>query len=118
MQSAKKISITVTPEMLRVIRESVDAGEYASISEVIRDAMRVCSTVDGIARRSISGGTKPSRNGRAKISRSRTFQHTLPAISELGYHFAARSSGFEHHGDCKWHGRARYRREFPGMNPR
>ena len=41
MQSAEKISITMTPEMLRVIRESVDAGEYASTSEVIRDAMRV-----------------------------------------------------------------------------
>ncbi|MDB5525974.1 MAG: type toxin-antitoxin system ParD family antitoxin [Rhizobium sp.] len=41
MQSAEKISITMTPEMLRVIRESVDAGEYASTSEVIRDAMRL-----------------------------------------------------------------------------
>lgn len=41
MQSAEKISITVTPEMLRVIRECVDAGEYASTSEVIRDAMRL-----------------------------------------------------------------------------
>lgn len=41
MQSAEKISITVTPEMLRLIRESVDAGEYASTSEVIRDAMRL-----------------------------------------------------------------------------
>lgn len=41
MQSAEKISITVTPEMLRLIRESVEAGEYASTSEVIRDAMRL-----------------------------------------------------------------------------
>ena len=41
MQSAEKISITVTPEMLRVIRESVEAGEYASDSEVIHDAMRL-----------------------------------------------------------------------------
>lgn len=41
MQSAEKISITMTPEMLRLIRESVDAGEYASTSEVIRDAMRL-----------------------------------------------------------------------------
>jgi antitoxin ParD1/3/4 len=41
MQSAEKISITMTPEMLRVIRESVEAGEYASTSEVIRDAMRL-----------------------------------------------------------------------------
>ncbi len=41
MQSAEKISITMTPEMLRMIRETVDAGEYASTSEVVRDAMRV-----------------------------------------------------------------------------
>jgi antitoxin ParD1/3/4 len=41
MQSAEKISITMTPEMLRVIRETVEAGEYASTSEVVRDAMRV-----------------------------------------------------------------------------
>jgi antitoxin ParD1/3/4 len=41
MQTAEKISITMTPEMLRVIRETVDAGEYASTSEVVRDAMRV-----------------------------------------------------------------------------
>lgn len=41
MQTAEKISITVTPEMLRAIRESVDAGDYASTSEVIRHAMRL-----------------------------------------------------------------------------
>jgi antitoxin ParD1/3/4 len=41
MQAAEKISITMTPEMLRVIRESVDAGEYASTSEVMRDAVRL-----------------------------------------------------------------------------
>jgi len=41
MQPAEKISITVTPEMLRLVRESIEAGEYASTSEVIRDAMRL-----------------------------------------------------------------------------
>jgi antitoxin ParD1/3/4 len=40
MQTAEKVSITITPEMMRVIRESVEAGEYASVSEVFRDAMR------------------------------------------------------------------------------
>jgi antitoxin ParD1/3/4 len=28
MQTAEKISVTMTPEMLRLIRESVDAGDY------------------------------------------------------------------------------------------
>lgn len=40
MQNAEKISITMTSEMMRVIRESVEAGEYASTSEAMRDAFR------------------------------------------------------------------------------
>jgi antitoxin ParD1/3/4 len=40
-QSAEKISVTMTPDMLRVIRESVESGEYASTSEALRDAVRV-----------------------------------------------------------------------------
>ncbi|MER2253253.1 ribbon-helix-helix domain-containing protein [Methylorubrum podarium] len=41
MPSAEKISITMTPEQLRAVRESVAAGEYASTSEVLRDAVRL-----------------------------------------------------------------------------
>lgn len=41
MQQAQKISITTTPDMRRAVRESVEAGEYASTSEVMRDAVRV-----------------------------------------------------------------------------
>lgn len=40
MQPAEKISITMPPEMMRLIRDSIEAGEYASTSEVLRDAMR------------------------------------------------------------------------------
>jgi antitoxin ParD1/3/4 len=41
LQNAEKISITIPPDMLRAIRESVEAGEYASTSEALRDAVRV-----------------------------------------------------------------------------
>jgi antitoxin ParD1/3/4 len=41
MQNAEKISITMTPEMMRVIRASVESGEYASTSEALRDAVRI-----------------------------------------------------------------------------
>jgi antitoxin ParD1/3/4 len=43
MHSAEKISVTMTPEMLRIVRQSVEAGEYASTSEALRDAVRVWS---------------------------------------------------------------------------
>jgi len=41
MGPAEKVSITMTPDMLREVRESVEAGEYASTSEVLRDAVRL-----------------------------------------------------------------------------
>lgn len=41
MPTAEKISITMTGDMLRAIRDSVEAGEFASTSEALRDAVRV-----------------------------------------------------------------------------
>ena len=38
---AEKISITLPPDMLNIIREKVKDGAYASTSEVIREAMRL-----------------------------------------------------------------------------
>lgn len=41
MQQVEKISLTVTPHMARAIRESVEAGDYASASEAVHDAVRI-----------------------------------------------------------------------------
>jgi antitoxin ParD1/3/4 len=38
--SIEKISIALPPEMVNLIREAVETGEYASNSEVVRDALR------------------------------------------------------------------------------
>ena len=40
MATAEKISIALTPEMVAILRQAVDTGEYASSSEVVRDALR------------------------------------------------------------------------------
>ncbi len=37
----EKISITLPPDMLSLIKEKVKGGDYASTSEVIREAMRL-----------------------------------------------------------------------------
>lgn len=39
-QNAEKLSITLPAEMVKVIREKVTQGSYASNSEVIREALR------------------------------------------------------------------------------
>lgn len=41
MTAAEKISITLTPEMNRLIKQRVEAGDFASSSELIREALRV-----------------------------------------------------------------------------
>jgi antitoxin ParD1/3/4 len=40
MSNVEKISVAVTPEMVALMREAIDAGEYASASEVMREALR------------------------------------------------------------------------------
>lgn len=41
MQNAEKVSVTMTPDMMRASRESVKSGEFATTSEAMRDAVRV-----------------------------------------------------------------------------
>ncbi len=40
MTNAEKISIALPPEMVQIVRGAVATGDYASSSEVIRDALR------------------------------------------------------------------------------
>lgn len=40
MSAVKKLTIALTPEMAAFVREAVNAGDYASTSEAIREAVR------------------------------------------------------------------------------
>ena len=40
MSAIEKISIALPHDMVAIVRQAVDAGEYASSSEVVRDALR------------------------------------------------------------------------------
>lgn len=40
MADAEKISVALTPDMAAAVRQAVESGDYASASEVIRDALR------------------------------------------------------------------------------
>ena len=40
MANVEKVSVAVTAEMAAMMREVVEAGEYASTSEVVREALR------------------------------------------------------------------------------
>jgi antitoxin ParD1/3/4 len=41
VQNVEKMSVALTPEMAAAVRQAVESGEYASASEVIREALRL-----------------------------------------------------------------------------
>lgn len=40
MPNVQKVSVALTPEIVAMLREAVDSGEYTSTSEVVREALR------------------------------------------------------------------------------
>ena len=40
MSNVEKVSIALTSEMAAVVRQAVESGEYASNSEIVREALR------------------------------------------------------------------------------
>lgn len=40
MANVEKLSVALTPDMVAELREAVAGGEYGSVSEVVRDALR------------------------------------------------------------------------------
>ena len=40
MANVEKLSIALTPDMVADVRAAVDSGDYGSVSEVVRDALR------------------------------------------------------------------------------
>lgn len=41
MSNVEKVSVALTSQQADLLREGVESGEYATASEVVRDAMRV-----------------------------------------------------------------------------
>jgi antitoxin ParD1/3/4 len=40
MASVRKVSVALTPEQIGLLKAAVDSGEYATTSEIVREAIR------------------------------------------------------------------------------
>jgi len=54
MSAAEKLSITLSAEMARMVRDKVVSGAYSSNSEVIRDALRLLQEQDLLKARKLA----------------------------------------------------------------
>jgi antitoxin ParD1/3/4 len=53
VQNVEKMSVALTPEMAAAVRHAVASGEYASASEVIREALRLWQAHQTVREREI-----------------------------------------------------------------
>jgi antitoxin ParD1/3/4 len=83
MSTAEKISITVTPEMNRIIKQRVEAGEFASSSELIREAFRAWHKQDEEYRERLAA---VKRRIKRSIDDPRPSLSTKEARAELARH--------------------------------
>ena len=59
MTTAEKISIALPPEMMAIVRGAVATGEYASSSEVVRDALRDWTHKRSLRQQGVVGSSEP-----------------------------------------------------------
>ena len=99
MATVEKVSIALPSDMLTMVRQAVDGGDYASSSEVVREALR-----EWKARRALAVGASASMApdaGKKSTRSSQTRRLSLPlnarqsqAITRLCQRFAVRRLAF------------------------
>ena len=63
MQNVEKLSIALTPETAAAVRQAVASGEYASASEVIREALRLWKAHEAARAREVEELRRAWREG-------------------------------------------------------
>ncbi|MDB5440241.1 MAG: hypothetical protein JWM33_2668 [Caulobacteraceae bacterium] len=82
MANIEKVSIALTADMAGMVRQAVDSGEYATASEVVRDALRDWKAKREFSRRQIdelrrlvdeglASGSKPWSGAEAILTEAR-----------------------------------------------
>lgn len=82
MRSTQQLSITLPNEMAELIRAKVEAGEYATESEVIRDGLRSLIARDRVVEDWLHKRVGPAFDAlRADPSRTVSAKHVREALS-------------------------------------
>jgi antitoxin ParD1/3/4 len=64
----ERLTITLTPEMAEAVRGAVSEGEYASSSEIIREALRDWQVKHGVRRQELEALRASVRRGDQEIA--------------------------------------------------
>jgi antitoxin ParD1/3/4 len=99
MASIEKISIALPQEMVEQVRAAVDVGEYASSSEVVREALRDWTEKRALRRQGISELRRVWKQTAADKSPGVAPEKVLDRL-ERKYRTAAGRAGSQKRGKC------------------
>jgi len=93
MSSIERMTITMPADMAAVVKAAVDAGDYASTSEVVRDALREWKTRRAIQLQELAALKADIDKGLADVAAGRVKDFDTKKIVERGKKLlASRSS--------------------------
>ena len=76
MAEIERMTIALTAEMARIVRAAVEAGDYASSSEIIREALRDWSDKRMLRQRDLAALRASIQEGLDDIAAGRTMKAT------------------------------------------
>ncbi|MFT0532379.1 ribbon-helix-helix domain-containing protein [Castellaniella hirudinis] len=93
MSTIERLTVTMPAEMAATLKSAVDAGEYASTSEVIREALRDWSFKRQLMLDELATLKQDIDKGLADVAAGRVHEFNAQRIAERGRKLlAARSS--------------------------
>jgi antitoxin ParD1/3/4 len=84
MSTIERMTITMPADMAAVVKEAVETGDYASISEVVRDALREWKMKRAIQLQEITALKADIDKGLADVAAGRIEDFDIQKIVERG----------------------------------
>jgi antitoxin ParD1/3/4 len=84
MSTIERMTITMPADMAAVVKAAVDAGDYASTSEVVRDALREWKTRRAVQLQELAALKSDIDRGLADVAAGRVKEFDAKKIVERG----------------------------------
>lgn len=95
MGDIKRMTITLTAEMAQAVKGAVSAGEYASSSEIVREALRDWRHKRALQARELEALRGDVQAGMEDVEASRVHDFNPERIAQKGRHRLARPEASE-----------------------
>ena len=92
MSSIERLTITLPADMTALIKNAVAAGEYASTSEIIREALRDWEVKAEVRRRKLEALRAHIDEGIRDADEGRLHEFNLEEIMEMGRQLSRKKS--------------------------